>query len=123
MEGSLPMKNRALLLCLMAAPGLAAAADGDEWYLTPFLGGETPDYRRSVDHNDFAYGAAFGRELGPIFNVELSGNATQSAHTLSPLPTGHLNLDGLSLDVLAVGNRPGWISPYVGLGLGAVRTD
>ena len=27
------MKNRALLLCAMALPGLAAAADGDQWYI------------------------------------------------------------------------------------------
>ena len=101
------MKNRALLLCVLAAPGLAAAADGDEWYVAPFLGGITPDYHRDVDHNSVAYGAAIGRELGPIFNIEFSGNGNLDSHTVPPLPPGHLNLDALSLDMLAVGNRGG----------------
>jgi OmpA-OmpF porin, OOP family len=123
------MKNRALLLCVLAvplvAPALAAAADGDEWYVTPFIGGESPDYRRDVNKNDLAWGAAFGRELGPIFNIEFSGNAATDAYTRSPgaLPPGHLNLDAASLDLLAVANRTGIVSPYIGLGLGAVRVD
>ena len=71
------MKNRALLLCALALPGLAAAADGDQWYVAPFFGGVDPRSRpRCPDHNDIAYGAAIGRELGPVFNIELSGNAT-----------------------------------------------
>ena len=117
------MNKRALMLCVLAAPGLAAAADGDEWYVTPFVGDTHPDYRRDVDHNSFDWGVAMGRELGPIFNVELSSNASVNAHTVSPLPGGHLNLDALSLDMLAVANRTGIVSPYIGLGLGAVRTD
>jgi OOP family OmpA-OmpF porin len=117
------MKHRMIWLCVLAAPSLAAAADGDEWYVAPFLGGITPDYRRDVDHNNFAYGAAFGRELGPLFNIEFSGNASTDAHTNAPLPPGHLDLDALSLDLLAVGNRSGMVSPYIGLGMGAVRTS
>ena len=118
------MKNRALLLCVLAAPALATAADGDEWYVAPFLGGISPDYHRDVDQNAVpVYGAAFGRELGPILNIEFSGNGTVRDRTLTPLPPGHLNLDALSLDMLAVGNRAGAVSPYIGLGLGAVRTD
>src|SRR5580692_7503148 len=97
------MNKRALLLCALAAPGLAAAADGDEWYVTPFLGGTHPDYRRDVDQISFDWGMAVGRELGPIFNVELSSNA--------------------GVDMLAVGNRTGTVSPYIGFGMGAVRTD
>jgi hypothetical protein len=106
----------------MALPGLAAAADGDEWYVAPFIGGVSPDHGRDVNDNDLAYGAAIGRELGPVFNIELSGNATDP-NTRPGLPAGHLNLDALSLDMLAVGNRAGWVSPYIGLGLGAVRTN
>ncbi|HTV77454.1 MAG TPA: OmpA family protein [Steroidobacteraceae bacterium] len=116
------MTNRAVLLCALALPGLATAADGDQWYIAPFFGGVAPDHARDVDHNDIAYGAAVGRELGPVFNIELSGNATDP-NTRSPLPPGHLNLDALSLDVLAVGNRAGWVSPYLGAGFGAVRTN
>src|SRR5580692_10172798 len=115
------MNNRALLLCALVAPGLAAAADGEEWYVAPFIGGISTDHARDVDHNSLAYGLDFGRELGPIFNVEL--NATGSRpNTSGTLPPGKLALDSLSLDVLAVGNRGGAVSPYLGLGLGAVRT-
>ena len=117
------MKNRALLLCAMALPGLAAAADGDQWYVTPFVGGAAVDNNnRDVTSGDLAYGAAIGRELGPLFNIELNGNLTDPANR-APLPAGHLNLDGLSLDGLIVGNRAGWVSPYFGAGLGAVRTN
>ncbi len=102
------MNKRVLLLCaLAAAPGLAAAADGDEWYVTPFIGGISPDHNRDVDHSNMAYGAAIGRELGPLWNIELSGNGGSDVRTHSPLPPGHLNLDGLSLDALLVGNRAG----------------
>ena len=107
------MKNRALLLCVLAAPGLAAAADGDEWYVTPFAGGETPDYHRNVDRNDLAYGADLGRELGPLFNIELTGNANGQTFTRAPTAPGHMSLAGMSLDVLAVANRAGTLSPYV----------
>jgi OOP family OmpA-OmpF porin len=117
------MKNRVLMLCVLAVPGLAAAADGDEWYVAPFLGGVAPDYRRDTDHNVVVYGAAVGRELGPLFNIELSGNNSISDHTAPPLPPGHMNLDALSLDMLVVGNRSGRVSPYFGVGLGALRTD
>ena len=116
------MNNRALLLCALAIPGLAVAADGDQWYIAPFIGGISADHNRDVQRNDLAYGAAIGRELGPIFNVELSFNAA-NPDTTSPLPAGHLNLDGFSLDALAVGNRDGLLSPYFGLGLGGVRTN
>jgi OOP family OmpA-OmpF porin len=70
-----------------------------------------------------AYGAALGRELGPIFNIEFSGNGNLDTHTVPPVAAGRLDLDALSLDMLAVGNRGGIVSPYIGLGLGAVRTD
>jgi OOP family OmpA-OmpF porin len=117
------MNNRAVfVLCLLAAPGVAAAADGDEWYATPFIGGVVPDPSRDVAHNYLGYGAAFGRELGPLLNIELSGNEADPV-TRYGLPYGHMNLDGLSLDALVVGNRSGAVSPYLGLGLGAVRTD
>ena len=69
------MKNRALLLCVLAAPGLALPQTvmSGTWRHS---GRHRPDYHRDVDHNGMAYGAAFGRELGPMFNIELSGNAT-----------------------------------------------
>ncbi len=88
------MKNRALLLCAMGLPGLAAAADGDQWYVAPFIGGVAPDHTRGVEYNDIVGGVAVGRELGPVLNVELSGNAT-GPNTRAPLPGGHLDLDGV----------------------------
>jgi OmpA-OmpF porin, OOP family len=115
------MKTSVLLLCALAAPALASAAD-DQWYVAPFLGGISTDHARDADRNSLAYGAAVGRELGPIFNLELSFNGADPS-TTAPLPSGHLNLDGLSLDLLAVGNRAGTLSPFVGLGLGGVRAD
>ncbi len=94
-------------------PVWASAADGDEWYVVPFLGGTVPDYRRDADHDSLAYGLDVGHELGPWFNIELSADGVDP-HLKGPV-SGHLNLDSLSLDMLAVANREGVVSPYVGL--------
>ncbi|HTY93744.1 MAG TPA: OmpA family protein [Steroidobacteraceae bacterium] len=116
------MKTGALLMCLLAAPGLAAAADGDEWYVTPFFGGINPDHARGDVQNSWDYGAAVGRELGPMFNAEINLNASRPG-TAAPLPGGHQRLDGLSLDVLGLVNRTGTVAPYLGVGVGALDSE
>src|ERR1700761_7599770 len=109
------MQSRVLFVCacVLAGPGLAAAADGDEWYIAPFVGGITPDHRYDVETPQPAAQVAFGREMGPILNFEINANSGIGIPTQPPVGAGHLNLWGLSLDALAVGNRGGAVQPYI----------
>jgi outer membrane protein OmpA-like peptidoglycan-associated protein len=113
--------KKVFLLCALAAPaltlpGLAAAMPGDEWYITPEIGGIVPDWQRDLRHNDWLYGVAMGRELGPFINMELSFNG---ARVDDGRGDSHLDTYGYGLDVLGVLNREGLVSPYVTLGAGA----
>jgi OOP family OmpA-OmpF porin len=110
------LRNRALLLCAMAVPAIAAAVPGDEWYVTPQIGGIAPDHQRELQHNDWLYGVAIGRELGPFINMELNFNG---ARINNGRGTGHLDTYGYSLDVLGILNRTGLFSPYLTAGVGA----
>jgi OOP family OmpA-OmpF porin len=110
--------KKVLLLCALAVPAVAAAAPGDEWYVTPEVGGISPNHERFLRNHDWDYGLVFGRELGPILNLELNLNG---ARINDGRGFGHLNLYGVSVDALGVFNRPGLFSPYVIGGLGGLR--
>jgi OmpA-OmpF porin, OOP family len=104
--------KRVLLLCAMTVPvlaasGVALAVPGDEWYITPEIGGIDPDWHRDLRHNDWLYGAAMGRELGPFINMELSFNG---ARVNDGRGQSHLDTYGYGIDVLG---------PYVTVGAGA----
>ena len=106
----------ALLLCALAVPAIAAAVPGDEWYITPQVGGISPDHQRDLRHNDWLYGVALGREMGPFINMELNFNG---ARINNGRGTGHLDTYGYSVDVLGILNRTGLFSPYLTVGVGA----
>lgn len=113
--------KRVLLLCAAAVPALtfstlAAAVPGDEWYITPQVGGISPDHQRDLRHNDWLYGVALGREMGPYINMELNFNG---ARVNDGRGTGHLDTYGYSFDVLGILNRTGLFSPYLTVGAGA----
>jgi OmpA-OmpF porin, OOP family len=113
--------KRVLLLCAMTAPalvvpGLALAVPGDEWYITPEIGGIVPDHERDLRHNDWLYGLAMGRELGPFINLEMSFNG---ARVDDGRGQSHLDTYGYGVDVLGILNREGMFSPYVTAGIGA----
>jgi OmpA-OmpF porin, OOP family len=110
------MMKRVLLLCAAALPALAWAQPGDEWYITPEIGGIVPDYHRDLRHNDWLYGVAIGRELGPFINAELSFNG---ARVDDGRGQSHLDTYGYGLDVLGILNRGGLFAPYVTVGVGA----
>ena len=104
------------LLCVLVLPAIATAVPGDEWYITPQVGGISPDHQRDLRHNDWLYGLALGREMGPFINMELNFNG---ARVNDGRGTGHLDTYGYSLDVLGILNRTGVISPYLTVGVGA----
>jgi outer membrane protein OmpA-like peptidoglycan-associated protein len=112
--------QRTLLLCVLAIPAIAVADSGDEWYVSPQVGAISPDYRRHLADQDWLFGMGFGRELGPIFNLEANINGTRIVNRTD---TRYYSAYGYSLDLLAVGNRDGRLSPYVSLGAGALRDD
>ncbi len=112
--------KRTLWLAVLALPALAVADSGDEWYVNPNVGSIWPDYRRHLADQDWLIGLGVGRELGQIFNLEFNANGTRIINrTDSHYYSGY----GYSLDLLAVGNRDGWLSPYVSVGAGVVRDD
>jgi len=112
--------KRLALLCLLAAPAFAAADDGTEWYVTPQLGGISPDYHRDLKNNDWDYGLALGKELGPFINLEANLNGARIGDGLG---RSHLDTDEASLDILGVMNRGGILAPYLSIGAGAVRNN
>ncbi|HVO47758.1 MAG TPA: OmpA family protein [Steroidobacteraceae bacterium] len=112
--------KKALLLCALALPALAVAQPGDEWYLTPQVGGISPDHERDLTKHDWLYGLGAGRELGRYINLELNFNG---ARINDGRGLGHLDTYGGSLDVLGVLNRGGLFAPYLSLGAGAVQDN
>jgi OOP family OmpA-OmpF porin len=108
--------KKLLWLCVLAVPGIAAAVPGDEWYITPQVGGVSPDHQRDLRHNDWLYGIAVGREMGPFINMELNFNG---ARINDGRAFSHLDTYGYSLDVLGILNRSGLFSPYLTVGAGA----
>src|ERR1700722_4091446 len=110
----------ALALPALAIPTLATADSGDEWYVSPNAGGISPDYRRHLADSSSLFGLGIGRELGQVFDLEFNANGTRIINrTDSHYYSGY----GYSMDLLAVGNRDGRLSPYVSVGAGVLRDD
>lgn len=110
--------KKALLALAIAVPAVAAAGEADHWYLTPEIGGISPDYRRSLQDQNWLFGLALGREINQYFNIELN---TQGARLHDRDASGHWYTYDTTLDALAVLNREGTVSPYLRLGLGVLR--
>jgi len=111
--------TRALALCALLLPTLAAADEWDRWYVLPQVGTATRDFRFSLDHSGLLAGVAAGRELGPYLNLELNFNAVRpDSHFFHPRD---FNLYGTSLDVLGVFARGRAVSPFVSGGAGILK--
>jgi OOP family OmpA-OmpF porin len=110
--------KKALLALAFAAPVIAAAGDADHWYLTPEIGGISPDYKRGLQDDNWLFGLAFGREINEYFNLELNTEADRLNYHHLP---GNFYTYGATLDALAILNRQGTVSPYLRLGAGVLR--
>ena len=110
--------RNSLIVCALAVPAVAFAGQSDHWYVTPEVGGISPNYQRSLEKNDWLYGLAFGRELNRYFNLELNLDGTRLSGRHG---ADSINIYGTTLDALAVLNRSGTISPYLRLGAGLVH--
>jgi OOP family OmpA-OmpF porin len=110
--------KKALLAFALAVPAIAAAGEADHWYLTPEIGGISPDYRRSLQDYNWLFGVALGREINQYFNLELNTQATRLNYHHRP---GSWYGYGATLDGLFILNREGTVAPYLRLGVGVLR--
>jgi OmpA-OmpF porin, OOP family len=110
--------KKALLALALAAPAIATAGEADHWYVTPEIGGISPDYRRSLQDENWLFGVALGREINQYFNLELNTEADRLRARNRP---GNLYTYSTTLDALAILNRDGVVAPYLRLGVGALR--
>ena len=104
----------------IAAPGIAAASDVGDWYLTPQIGGISVDNDRPLQDKDWLYGLAIGKVVNNGLNIELGLNGSQIGGGPG---RGDLSLYGASLDFLGVMNRDGAVQPFVSAGLGVLEND
>jgi OOP family OmpA-OmpF porin len=140
-------KQSALAFCMALGATAAWAADDDtdrassgqgyptydHWYITPFVGGISPDSKRGLVNHDWLYGGAVGHEFGPFLNLELNfdaarlganGNYRFGYNYYPGYPAfapNHVWMYDLSLDALGILNRGGVFSPYGVLGVGGLR--
>jgi OmpA-OmpF porin, OOP family len=110
--------KKALLVLALAGPAIAAAGDADHWYLTPEVGGISPDYKRALQDDNWLFGLAFGREINEYFNLELNTEADRLNYHHLP---GDFYTYSATLDALAILNREGTVAPYLRLGAGVLR--
>lgn len=112
--------KQAILLCALAAPGIAAASEVGHWYVTPQVGGIWVDNDRPVKDREWLYGLSIGKHVSDALSVEMNLNGTR----LRGEPgNADLSLYGGSIDLLGVMNRAGRVSPYITAGMGVARNE
>lgn len=104
----------------IAAPGIAAADDVGDWYLTPQIGGISVDNDRPLQDKDWLYGLAIGKVVNNGLNIEANFNGSQIGGGPG---RSDLSLYGGSLDLLGVMNRDGVVQPFLSAGLGVLEND
>lgn len=100
----------------------AAPAFGDEaghWYATPQVGGVWTDDNRGLDDEDALYGLSIGKHVGRHWSLEVNLNSVE----IDTAAGSQVDLRALSFDALRVFRREQAVSPYVTLGMGALRAE
>jgi len=97
----------------------AVADDAGRWYFTPQAGGLWSDNDRGIEDKDWLYGLAVGKHLNQHWSLELNVNRAE----LDAPGASEVSFSAASIDVLRVFARDSVVSPYVTLGLGALRTN
>lgn len=111
--------KKIVMLCALATPLAAQAADEvGHWYLTPQIGGIAVDNDRPLQDKDWLYGLGIGTHLSRVISAELNLNGAQIGGGI-----GDLSIYGGSLDMLAVANRGGAVSPYLSVGGGVAQNE
>lgn len=113
--------KRIAMLCALAAPVVVQAADEvGHWYITPQIGGISVDNDRPLQDKDWLYGFGVGKHLSEVISAELNLNGAQVGGGIG---RPDMSLYGASLDVLAVANRGGVVSPYLSVGAGVAQNE
>lgn len=113
------MKKTVALLCVLAVPAIATADEVGQWYVNPQIGGIWVDDERPLRH-DWVYGLGFGKHLHKALSLELNLNGGPVRGDVG-FPS--LSLYSATVDALGVLNRSGQASPYLSLGVGALRNE
>jgi OOP family OmpA-OmpF porin len=108
------------LFCALALATMPAVADDvGHWYITPQAGGFWSDNDRQIEDKDWLFGVTVGKHVSDDWSLELNFNTTELE-----VPGGsEIDLHAASFDVLRVFARESAVSPYITVGLGAVRTE
>jgi OOP family OmpA-OmpF porin len=114
------MMKKVALLCALAPLAASAADNVGHWYLTPQIGGISVDNDRPLQDKDWLYGLGIGKHLNEVLSLELNVNGAQVGGGVGRADNSFY---GASLDLLAVANRHGVVSPYFSIGAGALQTD
>lgn len=114
------MTSKGLLCALVFATMPAVADDVGHWYFTPQVGGLTSDNDRNIEDKDWLFGLSIGKHLSERWSMELNVN---TAELEGPGGLSQIDFHAVSLDVLRVFARDRAVSPYITLGIGALRTD
>jgi OOP family OmpA-OmpF porin len=115
------MMKKIAMLCALTAPVLVHAADEvGHWYVTPQIGGISVDNDRPLQDKDWLYGIGIGKHLSQVISAELNLNGAQVGGGPGRADS---SLYGASLDLLAVANRGGTVSPYFSVGAGVAQND
>lgn len=113
------MARKGLFCALVFATMPALADDVGHWYLTPQVGGLWSDNDRRIEDKDWLFGLSVGKHLNERWSLELNVNTAELE-----APGGfEVDFHAASLDVLRVFARENAISPYLTIGVGAVRND
>ncbi|HLS82833.1 MAG TPA: outer membrane beta-barrel protein, partial [Steroidobacter sp.] len=113
------MTRKGLFCALVFATMPAVADDAGRWYFTPQAGGLWSDNDRGIEDKDWLYGLAVGKHLNQHWSLELNVNRAE----LDAPGASEVSFSAASIDVLRVFARDSVVSPYVTLGLGALRTN
>lgn len=112
------MTGKGLLSALVLATAPALADDAGHWYFTPHVGGLVSDNDRHIEDKNWLYGVSVGKHLNDDWSLELNANTAR----LQDGPTD-VDFHAASIDILRVFARESAASPYITLGVGALRTD
>lgn len=117
--------HRAGLALVLGACALPALAQEAEQELRPYIsGGYTYTFDDGDRHSDHGNGAflGYGHALNPYWGLEFSGSWDQFDKGGSRDPNKWEQY-GAKLDALFFYSRARMFSPYVGIGVGAMRSD
>jgi hypothetical protein len=108
-----------LSLLLLCAPLAALAQDeAASWYVSPSLGGITPDKPWGGNGSAALYGLDIGTRFSPDWSAELDLN---DARLTDRVGSGHSSLSAGALELLRVFNGGRVFAPYLSIGAGVTH--